>query len=128
MQRRTKQRSAVLEILNNVDGFHSAQELHTLLRDSGYSVGLATVYRNLELLSTKGEIDVIRSEDGEALYRRCDEQLHHHHLVCRECGRTEDLESQEVEQWVESVAKKYKFTDVAHSADLFGLCEECSGQ
>ena len=80
-----RQRSAVLALLDELDGFRSAQDLHALLRERGDSVGLATVYRALQALVDDGEVDVLRSADGEAVYRRCSPS-HHHHLVCRSCG------------------------------------------
>ena len=78
------------------EGFHSAQELHAMLRDRGERVGLTTVYRTLQGLADAGEIDVMRPPGGEHLYRRCS-QGHHHHLVCRSCGRTVEVEGPAVE-------------------------------
>lgn len=88
--RPTKQRLAVLEALGSVDDFRSAQEVHEILSSFGSSVGLATVYRTLQLYADQGDVDVLRREDGEAIYRRCSE-THHHHLVCRSCGDLVDV-------------------------------------
>ena len=81
--RSTRQRTAVADVLGRVDGFRSAQELHDLLRHDGASVGLTTVYRHLQALADAGQVDVLRTDDGEAVYRRCPTDEHHHHLVCR---------------------------------------------
>src|SRR5690625_983129 len=89
MKRMTRQRAAVYELLEDTSGFRSAQQLHALLSDAGHSVGLATVYRTLTALAEAGEVDVLRAGDGESLFRRCVRTEHHHHLVCRECGRTD---------------------------------------
>ena len=78
--RTTKQRSAVAEMLDASEDFRSAQELHELMRARGQRVGLATVYRTLQALAAAGEVDVILRDDGEAMYRRCSSE-HHHHLV-----------------------------------------------
>ena len=94
--RNTRQRSAVSALLAEVEGFHSAQELHAMLRERGERVGLTTVYRTLQGLADAGEIDVMRPPGGEHLYRRCS-QGHHHHLVCRACGRTVEVEGPAVE-------------------------------
>ena len=88
--RPTRQRRAVAAVLQSFDDFRSAQDIHDLLRRAGDTVGLSTVYRTLQALADGGEVDVLRTEDGEALYRRCSER-HHHHLVCRSCGRTVGL-------------------------------------
>ena len=72
-RRQTRQRSAVLALLDELDGFRTAQELHALLRERGDAVGLATVYRALQALVDDGLVDVLRTEgpgDGSAAYRR----------------------------------------------------------
>ena len=79
-RRATRQRAAVAAVLDSVGEFRSAQELHALLRHGGENVGLTTVYRTLTALAQAGAVDTILREDGEALYRRCDETAHHHHL------------------------------------------------
>ena len=83
--RPTRQRKAVATALQTFDDFRSAQDIHDLLRTSGENVGLSTVYRTLQALADGGEVDMLRTEDGEAVYRRCS-ATHHHHLVCRDCG------------------------------------------
>jgi Fur family ferric uptake transcriptional regulator len=124
--RNTRQRSAVSTLLTEVAGFHSAQELHAMLRARGERVGLTTVYRTLQGLADSGEIDVMRPPGGEHLYRRCS-QGHHHHLVCRSCGRTVEVEGPTVESWAERVAAQHGFADVSHTLEIFGTCPACSG-
>ncbi|WP_305788760.1 Fur family transcriptional regulator [Symbioplanes lichenis] len=122
--RNTRQRSAVRDVLDRCEGFRSAQDLHAILRDAGEKVGLTTVYRTLQGLADAGEIDVMRPPGGEHLYRRCS-QGHHHHLVCRSCGRTVEVEGPAVESWTEKIARENGFVDVAHTLEIFGTCEEC---
>lgn len=122
--RPTRQRRAVVTCLERFDDFRSAQEIHALLRDGGERVGLATVYRTLQALADSGEVDLLRSEEGEALYRRCSAS-HHHHLVCRACGRTVEVEGPAVERWAGAVAREHGFSDVAHTLELFGTCSDC---
>lgn len=123
-QRTTRQRLAVAELLAESDEFRSAQQLHTALRAVGASVGLATVYRNLGLMAQQGEVDTLVREDGETLYRKCS-SVHHHHLVCRDCGRTAEIAGPTVESWAETVAAEHGFTDVSHQVEVFGTCAEC---
>lgn len=124
--RTTRQRTAVAEVLDRVDGFRSAQDLHDLLRQDGASVGLTTVYRHLQSLADSGQIDMLRTDDGEAVYRRCPTASHHHHLVCRSCGRSVEIEGAEVEAWAASVALQHGFTDGSHTVEVFGTCAACA--
>mgnify|MGYP001240363927 CR=1 FL=1 len=124
--RNTRQRAAVSALLREVEGFHSAQELHAMLRARGEKVGLTTVYRTLQGLADSGEVDVMRPPGGEHLYRRCSEG-HHHHLVCRGCGRTVEVAGPAVESWAERVAAQHGFVEVSHTLEIFGTCPDCAG-
>jgi Fur family ferric uptake transcriptional regulator len=119
--RPTRQRIAVTEALASFDDFRSAQEIHELLDRRGAKVGLATVYRTLQRLSESHEVDMLRTEDGEAVYRRCSD-THHHHLVCRECGATVEIEGPAVERWTSAMAAEHGFADVSHTLEIFGTC------
>ena len=123
--RSTRQRTAVADLLSSLDSFRSAQDLHDLLRREGASVGLTTVYRHLQALVDAGQVDVLRTLDGESIYRRCTTAAHHHHLVCRSCGLTVEVEGPEVEKWAAAVARTHGFTDVAHTVEVFGTCATC---
>ena len=122
--RPTRQRTAVARTLASFTDFRSAQEIHDLLGRSGTPVGLATVYRTLAAMVEVGEVDVLRTEDGEAIYRRCSD-THHHHLVCRSCGATVEVEGPAVERWTRSIAAEHGFADVSHTLEIFGTCAEC---
>jgi len=124
--RSTRQRAAVSSVLDAHDEFRTAQEIHAALRDAGEAVGLTTVYRTLQALADSGEVDVLRNSDGEAAYRRCSKG-HHHHLVCRECGRTVEVEGPAVERWADTVAEQHGYTDVSHTLEIFGTCADCRG-
>jgi Fur family ferric uptake transcriptional regulator len=123
--RNTRQRSAVSALLAEVDGFHSAQDLHAMLRQRGERVGLTTVYRTLQGLADAGEVDVMRPPSGEHLYRRCSEG-HHHHLVCRSCGNTVEVDGPAVEAWADRVAARHGYVDVSHTFEIFGTCPACA--
>ncbi|MGH3316777.1 MAG: Fur family transcriptional regulator [Nocardioidaceae bacterium] len=124
LRRPTRQRRAVSAALDAVDDFRSAQDIHDLLKRRGENVGLTTVYRTLQALSDSGEVDVLRNDDGEALYRRCSDG-HHHHLVCRSCGRTVEVAGPTVERWADKVAAEHGYTDVSHTLEIFGTCGSC---
>ncbi len=122
----TRQRVAVLALLQDVDEFRSAQELHGLLRERGERVGLTTVYRALQSLADAGEVDVLRPPGAETVYRRCDKDAHHHHLVCRNCGQTVEVEGPTVERWADEVARRHGFSEVSHTVEVFGRCARCT--
>ncbi len=124
-RRATRQRAAVSALLDAQQTFRSAQDLHAELRQRGDPVGLATVYRTLQAMTEDGELDVLRADDGEAAYRRCATGAHHHHLVCRGCGRTVEVEDAPVEAWAAGVATEHGFADVEHQVEVFGTCSAC---
>ncbi|NED92898.1 transcriptional repressor [Streptomyces sp. SID11233] len=124
--RSTRQRTAVAAALDEVDEFRSAQELHDVLKHRGDSVGLTTVYRTLQSLADAGEVDVLRTTEGESVYRRCSTGDHHHHLVCRMCGKAVEVEGPAVEQWAETIAAQHGYVNVAHTVEVFGTCADCA--
>lgn len=124
-RRATRQRAAISEALDGARGFRTAQELHDQLRRKGERVGLTTVYRALQAMVGDGDIDVVRSSDGEAMYRRCRSDVHHHHLVCTACGASVEVSSAALEEWARRTARRHGFTSVTHTAELYGICRTC---
>ena len=123
--RSTRQRTAVGELLARTPEFRTAAQIHDDLRHAGEDVGLTTVYRTLQLMVEADQLDAIRTDDGETAYRRCSTG-HHHHLVCRSCGRTVEVEGPAIERWTDQVAAEHGFTDVQHQLEIFGLCRDCT--
>ena len=123
--RSTPQRAAIIALLDDVDGFRSAQELHDELRRRGATIGLTTVYRTLQTLASADLVDTVRTDTGESVYRRCAAPEHHHHLVCRGCGAAVELSGREVEAWAAEVAARFGYSDVSHTIELFGTCADC---
>lgn len=123
-RRLTRQQAAVVAMLHDTGDFTSAQDLHARLRAAGNPVGLATVYRTLQTLVGAGEVDVLRTDEGEAVYRRCSTG-HHHHLVCRSCGRAVEVAGPAVERWADAVSARHGFRDVRHTLEIVGTCADC---
>ncbi|UUO03528.1 transcriptional repressor [Mycolicibacterium novocastrense] len=123
--RATRQRAAIAALLENVDEFRSAQELHDELRRRGEGIGLTTVYRTLQQMAAAGVVDTLRTDSGESVYRRCSED-HHHHLVCRACGSTVEIQGGDVETWTADIARQHGFSDVSHTIEIFGVCGQCA--
>jgi Fur family ferric uptake transcriptional regulator len=122
----TTRRNAVREALASCEGFRSAQDIYADLRADGSKIGLTTVYRALQALSDSGEVDVLRTADGEAVYRACRSEEHHHHLVCRACGRTVEVEGPAVESWADAIATEHGFVNITHTVEVFGTCAGCA--
>jgi Fur family transcriptional regulator, ferric uptake regulator len=127
VKRNTWQREAVRGALGTTEGFVSAQALHARIRETGSRIGLATVYRALADLAIEGDADALQ-QDGESLYRACTPGSHHHHLICRNCGLTVEIEADEVETWAQQLATQHGFTAANHIVDVFGLCADCSAE
>jgi len=125
-QRTTRQRRAIGQLMDELADFRSAQQIHALLVQRGEDIGLATVYRTLGAMATSGEFDVLRTASGETLYRRCERQGHHHHLVCRSCGRAVEVQASAFESLVASLSDETGFVDVSHTLELFGTCATCA--
>ncbi len=124
-QRTTRQRTAVGELLQRTSEFRTAAQIHDDLRHAGEDIGLTTVYRTLQLMVDAEQLDAIRTDDGETAYRRCSTG-HHHHLVCRGCGRTVEVEGPAIERWTDQIAAGHGFTAVEHQLEIFGLCSACA--
>lgn len=125
VSRSTRQKAAIAAVMSEADSFLSAQEIHDLLRHGDRKVGLTTVYRNLQAMAERGELDVVRRGDGEAIYRQCETGDHHHHLVCRNCGFSVEVENDDLERWTQKAARRHRFTQITHDLEIFGLCERC---
>ena len=121
----TRQQRAVREELGREPAFLSAQDVHARLRATGTRIGLTTVYRALQSMADSGEVDVLRQADGESVYRRCSTG-HHHHLVCRSCGLTVEIEGPTVEAWATKTAHRHGFAEVEHTLEIFGTCADCA--
>ena len=122
----TRQRRAVQAAMSAQSDFISTQDLHAALRESGESVSLPTTYRILQSMAEAGEVDVLRSEDGESIYRQCAAEQHHHHLVCRRCGRTVEISLPGLEETTRRIAGEYDFAEIDHEVEFFGTCAGCT--
>ena len=123
--RSTRQRAAVVEVLRDLDTFASAKTIHRELGERNHKVGLTTVYRTLQSLADIHAVDVLHMATGESLYRHCDTEAHHHHLVCTECGHTIEIEGGPVEKWALEESRRNDFQLTGHTAEVFGVCAVC---
>lgn len=130
--RLTPQRRLVLEIfMENKEQHLSAEELYQLSRDKGEEIGLATIYRTLELLEELGLLQKMNFGDGRSRYEMVQTDMqdrhhhHHHHLICLECGRILEVEEDLLSQLEQVVEKKHNFQIINHYLQFFGYCPSC---
>lgn len=123
--RNTAQRRAVVGALSQIQGFVSAQELHQRIVRDGGPIALATVYAQLKRLVETGDVDAVMTDRGESLFRRCVVDAHHHHLACRVCGATVEVDAPHLEEWSDGVAERYGYRDLRHVLELSGVCPSC---
>ncbi len=125
----TPQRQIVLQIFLNHPGEHlSAEDVHGLLRANHSEIGLATVYRSLELLGELGILQKMEFGDGCSRYEVTDtnaEGHQHHHLICLKCGKVIEFSDDLLDDLEQDVAKKCSFEIVDHQVKFFGYCKEC---
>jgi Fur family ferric uptake transcriptional regulator len=120
----TPQRLAVLGELAGEPNGATAQEIHDRLRAGGSRIGLATVYRTLAALSEQGAVDALAHRPGEACYRLCGAE-HHHHLVCTSCNRVVELGDCDLAPWLDQLGAAHGFRVTAHSVEVSGVCAAC---
>jgi Fur family ferric uptake transcriptional regulator len=123
--RATRQRLQILEALEAEPNDATAQELFETMRSRGVSIGLATVYRALGLLSSHGVVDALVHRPGEVCYRLCGNE-HHHHLTCTECHQVVELGECELDPWLDRLGRTHGFAVTGHAVEVTGICSDCS--
>ena len=125
----TPQRQIVLQIFLDHPGEHlSAEDVHDILRTEKAEIGLATVYRTLELLSDLGSLQKMEFGDGCSRYEVNDTdptRHHHHHLICTKCGKVEEFDEDLLESLEADIERKTGFRTLDHQVKFFGVCKAC---
>ena len=124
----TPQRRAVLDIIIENEGKHlSTEEIYELVKRECPEIGLATVYRTLQILEDMGLIFKMNLDDGKNRYEiaHAEEDHHHHHLICLKCGRVTEVEGDLLDALEKKVKDKYDFEVTNHILKFFGYCSDC---
>jgi Fur family ferric uptake transcriptional regulator len=121
----TRQRRAVLEALTQAQGHLSPQEVHEKVCHGEPSIGLATVYRTLEMLRDLGIVCEL-STPGSGHTYTIGTAGHHHHLICSECKAVVDFTTQSLEDLAQRLALESGFVIQGHVLEFTGLCPDCS--
>ncbi len=120
----TRPRERIAEILRTEQRYLSAAEIHTILKKTPAKVSLSTVYRTLDLLQAKGEASSRVDARGEATYVVC-APTHHHHAICRSCGKVEELACEALERIANELRSHHGFELADHEMEFFGKCAAC---
>ncbi len=120
----TRSREKISAILRKERRYLSAAEIHELLKHARATVSLSTVYRTLDLLHAKGEASSRVDEHGEATYVIC-APTHHHHAICRKCGKVEEVACEAMERFADELRTHHGFALDDHAMEFFGRCAAC---
>ncbi len=127
----TTQRVAILEVLSSRPGMHlTAEEIYDYVREKYPEIGIATVYRTIQVLSELNLIDKLNLDDGYVRYEISkgsseDASHHHHHLICLECGTVYAFQDDLLEKLEERIMETMEFQVVDHEVKLYGHCIKC---
>ncbi|MBX3181273.1 MAG: transcriptional repressor [Polyangiaceae bacterium] len=128
--RNTEQRRVIVDTFFEFGAHATVDELLAEVRKADSRIGYATVYRTLKMLSESGVVDERRFDDGITRYELADDDAHHDHLICTECGFIQEFEEPLIEELQERVAARFGFSLAHHKLELYGTCQRpgCTGK
>jgi len=121
----TPQRRLILDVFLRDDGHLASEDLYNMVKREDKSIGQATVYRTLKLLSESGLAKEVQFGDGVTRYEVKYGSEHHDHIICERCGKTLEVMDEDIELLQEKLAKAHGFQLTGHKMYLYGLCENC---
>lgn len=125
----TPQRRAALEVFTENKGKHlSTEDIYVLIKEKYPKIGIATVYRTLQLFEQLGIINRLSFDDGCNRYELAGEEEDHHHLVCLSCGRIQEVQEDLLGHLEKKIEEKTHFRVVNHRVKFFGYCEKCANK
>lgn len=123
--RSTEQRRVIIDTFFDTTEHVTIEELLAMVRAIDPKIGYATVYRTMKMLADGGIVHEQKFGDGFTRYELADEEAHHDHLICLECGSITEFEEPLIEQLQERVASRYNFRVQHHKHELYGICQSC---
>ncbi|SUA46365.1 Fur family transcriptional regulator [Nocardia africana] len=115
----------MLALLSREDRFWTPQQIYAELRTETVPIAPSTVYRILHKLDELQQVESMRSEDGELLYRIGGREERHHNLVCRRCGHAERFTLETLDQQAVRLGRQFGYTDIECRFDIYGICGNC---
>ncbi|MGM0502683.1 MAG: Fur family transcriptional regulator [Bacillota bacterium] len=123
----TSQRKQILKVLLDNKGEHlSAEDIYGILKENNPSIGLATVYRTLELFCELGLIQQLDFDEERKRYEIEGDDSHHHHLVCLNCNKIIEFNDQIIENFEQDLQQEHNFEVTEHKIKFYGYCSECN--
>jgi Fur family ferric uptake transcriptional regulator len=123
--KQTKQRRMIVEEFVKMNAHVQAEQLYIRVNVRGAKVGLATIYRTLNLLKEAGLIEQCVFSDGRSVFELATPGQHHDHLVCLDCGDIAEFENEAIEQLQKEIASERQFILYSHRLYLYGSCRKC---
>lgn len=124
--RLTEPRRAVASLIGSRAGHFTSADLLADARRRRLPLGRATLFRNLELFTALGALERLDLPSGEHAYVACEPEQHHHHVVCRYCGRSVEVQDSGLQSVVAEIARHSGYRIDTHRLELFGSCAQCS--
>lgn len=124
----TKQRLVILDVLLKYKDKHlNTKEIFKLVKENNQNIGMATVYRTIQIFE---EVGIVYGEyfgDESVRYEiaRKNEGHRHHHLICIECGSIEECYDDLLESVEEEIYKRRQFETIDHIVEMYGYCKNC---
>jgi Fur family ferric uptake transcriptional regulator len=123
--RLTEPRRSLAALIASHNGHFTAGELVSEARARRLGVGRATVFRTLEVLEALGAVERLDLPSGDHAYVVC-QRSHHHHVICSQCGRTNEIDDGDLRAVVNEIARRTGYRVDDHRLELFGLCPACA--
>ncbi|HEV3153980.1 MAG TPA: transcriptional repressor [Candidatus Baltobacteraceae bacterium] len=120
----TRPREQIAAVLKREQRYLSAAEVFALLKKARTKVSLSTIYRTLDMLESRGEASSRLDAGGETTYVAC-APTHHHHAICKNCGRVEEIACEAIEHLAQDLADHHGFALDDHAMEFFGRCSSC---
>jgi len=124
----TRQRDVIVEAFFSQSGHLSVDELLEKVTERDPTIGAATVYRTIKILTDAGLASARHFEGGQTRYEAALDRHHHDHLICTSCHEIFEFENERIEELQESVARDHGFTVTHHKLELYGLCRKCRAE
>jgi Fur family ferric uptake transcriptional regulator len=121
----TSQRELILKALHKQKKHVTAEQLYDTLKKTDSSIGHATVYRTLKLLTEAGIARELNFGEGSVRYEVNNDSDHHDHLICVKCGANIEFCDEEIERIQKRIAQENGFELVDHALNLYGICSKC---
>jgi Fur family ferric uptake transcriptional regulator len=126
--KQTSQRNIIVSKFLSMEKHVDIESLHSELRNNGENIGLATIYRTMNLLKNASLVEQHNFSDNKATFEVSHPHKHHDHLVCLICSKVEEFVNNEIEALQDSIAKERGFKLLDHRLELFGYCSECQAE